>query len=163
MLVPIFGVIALLYTFLQSNWVSRQNAGNEKMKQISGYIADGAMAFLKAEYKILTYFVIIVAILLAFMGMSNANSHWSIGVAFVIGAVFSALAGFIGMKIATKANVRTAEAATTSLSRALKVSFTGGSVMGMGVAGLAVLGLGALYLIIKQIFAPNSPVDSHEL
>jgi len=163
MLVPIFGVIALLYTFLQSNWVSRQNAGNEKMKQISGYIADGAMAFLKAEYKILTYFVIIVAILLAFMGMSNANSHWSIGVAFVIGAVFSALAGFIGMKIATKANVRTAEAAKTSLSKALKVSFTGGSVMGMGVAGLAVLGLGALYLIIKQIFAPNSPVDSHEM
>lgn len=163
MLVPIFGVIALLYTFLQSNWVSRQNAGNEKMKQISGYIADGAMAFLKAEYKILTYFVIIVAILLAFMGMSNANSHWSIGVAFVIGAVFSALAGFIGMKIATKANVRTAEAAKTSLSKALKVSFTGGSVMGMGVAGLAVLGLGALYLIIKQIFAPNSSVDSHEM
>lgn len=163
MLVPIFGVIALLYTFLQSSWVSRQNAGNEKMKQISGYIADGAMAFLKAEYKILTYFVIIVAILLAFMGMSNANSHWSIGVSFVIGAVFSALAGFIGMKIATKANVRTAEAAKTSLSKALKVSFTGGSVMGMGVAGLAVLGLGALYLIIKQIFAPNSPVDSHEM
>lgn len=163
MLVPIFGVIALLYTFLQSSWVSRQNAGNEKMKQISGYIADGAMAFLKAEYKILTYFVIIVAILLAFMGMSNANSHWSIGVAFVIGAVFSALAGFIGMKIATKANVRTAEAAKTSLSKALKVSFTGGSVMGMGVAGLAVLGLGALYLIIKQIFAPHSPVDSHEM
>lgn len=163
MLVPIFGVIALLYTFLQSSWVSRQNAGNEKMKQISGYIADGAMAFLKAEYKILTYFVIIVAILLAFMGMSNSNSHWSIGVSFVIGAVFSALAGFIGMKIATKANVRTAEAAKTSLSKALKVSFTGGSVMGMGVAGLAVLGLGALYLIIKQIFAPNSPVDSHEM
>ncbi|QQV04216.1 MULTISPECIES: sodium-translocating pyrophosphatase [Chryseobacterium] len=163
MLVPIFGVIALLYTFLQSSWVSRQNAGNEKMKQISGYIADGAMAFLKAEYKILTYFVIIVAILLAFMGMSSANSHWSIGVSFVIGAVFSALAGFIGMKIATKANVRTAEAAKTSLSKALKVSFTGGSVMGMGVAGLAVLGLGALYLIIKQIFAPNSPVDSHEM
>lgn len=163
MLVPIFGVIALLYTFIQSNWVSRQNAGNEKMKQISGYIADGAMAFLKAEYRILTYFVIIVAILLAFMGMSNANSHWSIGVSFVIGAVLSALAGFIGMKIATKANVRTAEAAKTSLSKALKVSFTGGSVMGMGVAGLAVLGLGALYLIIKQIFAPNSPVDSHEM
>lgn len=163
MLVPIFGVIALLYTFLQSSWVSRQNAGNEKMKQISGYIADGAMAFLKAEYKILTYFVIIVAILLAFMGMSNSNSHWSIGISFVIGAIFSALAGFIGMKIATKANVRTAEAAKTSLSKALKVSFTGGSVMGMGVAGLAVLGLGALYLIIKQIFAPNSPVDSHEM
>ncbi|MBL1222343.1 sodium-translocating pyrophosphatase [Chryseobacterium sp. L7] len=162
-LVPIFGVIALLYTFLQSNWVSKQNAGNEKMKTISGHIADGAMAFLKAEYKILTYFVIVVSILLAVMGSSNANSHWSIGLAFAMGAVFSALAGFIGMKIATKANVRTAEAAKTSLSKALKVSFTGGSVMGMGVAGLAVLGLGALFLIIKQIFAPDAAVDSHEM
>lgn len=162
-LVPIFGVIALLYTFLQSNWVSKQNAGNEKMKTISGHIADGAMAFLKAEYKILTYFVIVVSILLAVMGSSNANSHWSIGLAFAMGAVFSALAGFIGMKIATKANVRTAEAAKTSLSKALKVSFTGGSVMGMGVAGLAVLGLGALFLIIKQIFAPDATVDSHEM
>lgn len=163
MLVPIFGVVALLYTFLQSNWVSKQNAGNEKMKTISGHIADGAMAFLKAEYKILTYFVVVVAILLAVMGSSNANSHWSIGIAFAVGAVFSALAGFIGMKIATKANVRTAEAAKTSLSKALKVSFTGGSVMGMGVAGLAVLGLGALFLIIKQIFAPDATVDSHEM
>ncbi|MEC5174484.1 sodium-translocating pyrophosphatase [Chryseobacterium nepalense] len=162
-LIPVFGVIALLYTFFQSNWVSKQNAGNEKMKIISGHIADGAMAFLKAEYKILTYFVVIVAILLAVMGSTNANSHWSIGVAFVVGAVFSALAGFIGMKIATKANVRTAEAARTSLSKALKVSFTGGSVMGMGVAGLAVLGLGALFLIIKQIFAPNAHVDSQEM
>ncbi|WP_449387329.1 sodium-translocating pyrophosphatase [Chryseobacterium lineare] len=162
-LVPIFGVVALLYTFFQSNWVSKQNAGNEKMKIISGHIADGAMAFLKAEYKILTYFVIVVAILLAVMGSSNANSHWSIGLAFVFGAVFSALAGFIGMKIATKANVRTAEAARTSLSKALKVSFTGGSVMGMGVAGLAVLGLGTLFLIIKQIFAPNAHVDSEEM
>lgn len=163
MLVPIFGVIALLYTFLQSSWVNKQNAGNEKMKTISGHIADGAMAFLKAEYKILTYFVVVVAILLAVMGSSNANSHWSIGIAFVVGAIFSACAGFIGMKIATKANVRTAEAARTSLSKALKVSFTGGSVMGMGVAGLAVLGLGALFLIIKQIFAPEATVDSHEM
>ncbi|MBE4949097.1 sodium-translocating pyrophosphatase [Chryseobacterium culicis] len=162
-LVPVFGVVALLYTFLQSNWVNKQNAGNEKMKIISGHIADGAMAFLKAEYKILTYFVVVVAILLAVMGSTNANSHWSIGIAFVIGAVFSASAGFIGMKIATKANVRTAEAARTSLSKALKVSFTGGSVMGMGVAGLAVLGLGALFLIIKQIFAPEATVDSHEM
>jgi K(+)-stimulated pyrophosphate-energized sodium pump len=162
-LIPVFGVVALLYTFLQSNWVSKQNAGNEKMKIISGHIADGAMAFLKAEYKILTYFVVIVAILLAVMGSTNSNSHWSIGIAFAVGAVFSALAGFIGMKIATKANVRTAEAAKTSLSRALKVSFTGGSVMGMGVAGLAVLGLGALFLIIKQIFAPDARVDSHEM
>lgn len=159
-LVPVFGVVALFYTFIKSSWVSKQPAGNEKMQTISGHIADGAMAFLKAEYRILTYFVIVVAILLGIMGYSNANSHWSIGVAFVFGAGFSATAGFIGMKIATKSNVRTAEAAKTSLAKALKVSFTGGSVMGMGVAGLAVLGLGALFLIIKQIFAPDSNVDT---
>lgn len=162
-LVPVFGIIALLYTFIQSSWVSKQPAGNDRMKEISGHIADGAMAFLKAEYRILTYFVIIVAILLGFMGYSNANSHWSIGLAFTVGAFFSATAGFIGMKIATKSNVRTAEAAKTSLSKALKVSFTGGSVMGMGVAGLAVLGLGSLFLIIKQIFAPESSVDTVEM
>ena len=159
-LIPVFGLIALFYTFIKSSWVSKQPSGNEKMQTISGHIADGAMAFLKAEYRILTYFVIVVAILLGVMGYSNANSHWSIGIAFILGAVFSATAGYIGMRIATKSNVRTAEAAKTSLSKALKVSFTGGSVMGMGVAGLAVLGLGALFLIIKQIFAPDSNVDS---
>lgn len=162
-LVPVFGIIALIYTFVQSSWVTKQNAGNDRMKEISGYIADGAMAFLKAEYKIMAYFVAIVAILLALMGSSNANSHWSLGLSFVVGAILSALAGFIGMRIATKTNVRTAEAAKTSLSKALKVSFAGGSVMGMGVAGLAVLGLGALFLIIKQIFAPDAAVNSHEM
>ncbi|WP_313717586.1 sodium/proton-translocating pyrophosphatase, partial [Kaistella carnis] len=162
-LVPIFGIIALIYTFVQSSWVSKQNAGNDRMKEIAGHISDGAMAFLKAEYKIMGYFVIIVAVLLALMGATNANSHWTIGISFVLGAILSALAGFIGMKIATKSNVRTAEAAKTSLSKALKVSFAGGSVMGMGVAGLAVLGLGGLYLIIKQIFAPGAGVDSLEM
>lgn len=162
-LVPVFGIIALIYTFIQSSWVTKQNAGSEKMQEISGHIADGAMAFLKAEYKIMAYFVAIVAVLLALMGSSNTNSHWSLGLAFIFGAILSALAGFIGMRIATKANVRTAEAAKTSLSKALKVSFTGGSVMGMGVAGLAVLGLGSTYLIIKQIFAPGAAVNSHEM
>lgn len=162
-LVPIFGIIALVYTFVQSSWVNKQPAGNERMQEISGHIADGAMAFLKAEYKIMLYFVAIVAVLLGLMGASNANSHWTIGIAFIFGAILSALAGFIGMKIATKSNVRTAEAAKTSLSKALKVSFTGGSVMGMGVAGLAVLGLGAAYLIIKQIFAPDAAVNTHEM
>ena len=121
------------------------------------------MAFLKAEYKILTYFVIIAGLLLAFMGYSNPKSSPVIALAFVIGAVFSALAGFIGMRIATKANVRTAEAAKTSLSKALNVSFGGGSVMGMGVAGLAVLGLGSLFIIFKMMFAPNAAVDSEEM
>ncbi len=159
-LVPICGVVALLFTMIKSNWVVKQPAGNARMKEIGTYIANGAMAFLKAEYKILTYFVILAAILLGIMGSSNANSHWSIAIAFVMGAFFSALAGFIGMKIATKANVRTAEAARTSLSKALKVSFTGGSVMGLGVAGLAVLGLGTLFIILKMIFSPDAAVDS---
>src|SRR4026207_1765301 len=141
-LVPVMGLIGLLYTFIKFNWVSKQDAGNERMKEISTYIAEGAMAFLKAEWKILTYFAVIVALLLGFMGSRSASSHWSIAVAFIIGAFFSALAGFIGMKAATKANVRTTHAARSSFSKALKVSFSGGSVMGMGVAGLAVLGLG---------------------
>ena len=161
--VPAMGLVGLLYTLIKFNWVSKQDAGTDRMKQISTYIAEGAMAFLKAEYKILTYFVIIVALLLGIMGYSDSNSHWSIALAFVFGAFFSALAGFIGMKVATKANVRTAQAARTSLSKALKVSFTGGSVMGMGVAGLAVLGLGGLFIILKAIFAPEAAVDSEEM
>ena len=161
--VPAMGVLGLLYTLVKFNWVSKQDAGNERMKEISTYIAEGAMAFLKAEYKILTYFVVIVAILLGIMGYADTNSHWSIALSFIFGALFSALAGFIGMKVATKANVRTAQAARTSLSKALQVSFTGGSVMGMGVAGLAVLGLGSLFIILKTVFAPNSPVDSEEM
>jgi K(+)-stimulated pyrophosphate-energized sodium pump len=150
--VPAMGIFGLLYTMLKFNWVSKQPAGNDRMKEISTYISEGAMAFLKAEWKILGYFVVIVALLLGFMATKNEDSHWTIAVAFVIGAVFSATAGYIGMKIATKANVRTAEAAKTSLSKALNVSFTGGSVMGLGVSGLAVLGLGGLYLILKQYF-----------
>ncbi|MBE2289526.1 MAG: sodium-translocating pyrophosphatase [Chitinophagaceae bacterium] len=162
-LVPAFGVLALLYTFVKSAWVSKQDAGNERMTEISKYIAEGAMAFLKAEYKILTYFVIIAGLLLAFMGYSNPKSSPVIALAFVIGAVFSALAGYIGMRIATKANVRTAEAARTSLSKALNVSFGGGSVMGLGVAGLAVLGLGSLFIILKMMFAPDAAVNSEEM
>ena len=162
-LVPVMGLIGLLYTFIKFNWVSKQDAGNDRMKEISTYIAEGAMAFLRAEWKILGYFVVIVAILLAFMSQSNPNSHWSISLAFIFGAFSSALAGYIGMKVATKANVRTAQAARTSLSKALNVSFTGGAVMGLGVAGLAVLGLGGLYIILKQIFAPGSEANSHEM
>src|SRR5919112_1675366 len=148
--VPVLGVIGLLYTFVKFNWVSKQEAGSERMREISNYIAEGAMAFLKAEWKILTYFGIIVALLLAFMGSRNVESHWSIAIAFLIGAFFSALAGYIGMRAATKANVRTAHAARTSLAKALNVSFTGGAVMGMGVAGLAVLGLGGLFIVLYK-------------
>ena len=162
-LVPVMGAIGLLYTFIKFNWVSKQDAGSDRMKEIAKYIQEGAMAFLRAEYKILGYFVVIAALLLGIMGYSNANSHWSIALAFVIGAIFSALAGYIGMRIATKANVRTAQAARTSLKKALAVSFTGGSVMGLGVAGLAVLGLGGLFIILKAIFADGFAVDSVEM
>jgi K(+)-stimulated pyrophosphate-energized sodium pump len=153
--VPAMGIVGLLYTLLKFNWVSKQDAGNDRMKEISTYIAEGAMAFLKAEWKILGYFVVIVALLLGFMATKNAESHWSIAISFIIGAVFSATAGYIGMKVATKANVRTAQAAKTSLAKALKVSFTGGSVMGLGVSGLAVLGLGGLFLVLKSMFYVN--------
>jgi len=157
------GLIGLLYTLIKFNWVSKQDAGNERMKEISNYIAEGAMAFLKAEWRILGYFVVIVALLLGFMSTGNPNSHWSIALAFVFGAFSSALAGYIGMKVATKANVRTANAARTSLSKALNVSFTGGAVMGLGVAGLAVLGLGGLYIVLQQIFAPGMAATSEEM
>jgi K(+)-stimulated pyrophosphate-energized sodium pump len=154
------GLIGLLYTLWKFFWVSKQDAGTDRMKEISTYIAEGAMAFLKAEWKILTYFGLIVALLLGFMGSRNPDSHWSIAVAFLIGAFFSALAGYIGMRAATKANVRTAHAARTSLSKALNVSFTGGAVMGMGVAGLAVLGLGGLFIVLVKIFAPDALANS---
>lgn len=162
-LVPVMGLIGLVYTFIKFQWVSRQDPGNERMQEISTYIAQGAMAFLKAEWKVLGYFVAIVAVLLAVMASANPTSHWAISVAFIIGAVFSATAGYIGMRIATRANVRTANAARTSLSKALSVSFTGGAVMGLGVAGLAVLGLGSLFIILKMIFAPDAAVNSTEM
>jgi len=162
-LVPVMGIIGLLYTLVKFNWVSRQDAGTDRMKEISTYIAEGAMAFLKAEWKVLGYFVVIVGILLAVMASANPHSHWAIAIAFVIGAVLSATAGYIGMKAATKANVRTAQAARTSLSKALNVSFTGGAVMGVGVAGLAVLGLGGLYIVLKQCFAPDAALNSDEM
>ena len=161
-LVPVFGIVALLYTFIQSAWVSKQPAGNDRMKEIAGYIADGAMAFLKAEYKVMSYFVIIAALLLGFMGFTDKNSHWTIALAFIAGAFLSALAGFLGMRIATKSNVRTAEAARTSLAKALKVSFTGGSVMGMGVAGLAVLGLGSMFVLLYMSFVGDYTAGSAE-
>ena len=146
--VPLMGLIGLIYTYVKYNWVAKQDAGDARMKEISTYIAEGAMAFLKAEWKILGYFVAIVAILLAVMAQSNPHSHWSIAIAFILGAISSATAGYIGMRAATKANVRTTQAAKTSLSKALNVSFTGGAVMGLGVSGLAVLGLGSLFIIL---------------
>jgi K(+)-stimulated pyrophosphate-energized sodium pump len=162
-LVPVMGLIGLLYTIWKFYWVNKQDTGTQQMRDISDHIAEGAMAFLKAEWKILAYFGVIVALLLGYMGFSDERSHWTIAIAFIIGAFFSALAGYIGMKAATKANVRTAHAARTSLSKALKVSFTGGAVMGMGVAGLAVLGLGGLFIVLLKSFAPGLLSTSHEV
>ncbi len=153
-LIPAFGVIGLLAMAIKSAWVTKQDAGDAKMQELAGYIANGAMAFLRAEWKILGYFAVIAALLLGWSGTLVEDSSPLIAVSFLIGAVLSASAGYIGMKIATKANVRTTQAARTSLSHALKVSFTGGSVMGIGVAGLAILGLGGLFIILYQYFVP---------
>jgi K(+)-stimulated pyrophosphate-energized sodium pump len=165
-LVPAFGIVGLLYTAWKFSWVSKQDAGNDTMQELAGYIADGAIAFLKAEWKILAYFAIPTAILLAWLGSQEGPSFHSsplIAISFLIGALFSATAGYIGMIVATKANVRTAQAARTSLAKALSVSFTGGSVMGMGVAGLAILGLGGLFITFYQIFAFGEPLTSDNM
>jgi K(+)-stimulated pyrophosphate-energized sodium pump len=155
-LIPAMGIFGIIVMAVKSAWVTKQDAGDENMQRLSGYIADGAMAFLKAEWKVLGYFSAIAAILLAYSGTLVETSSWVISISFVIGAFTSALAGYIGMNIATKANVRTTQAARTSLASALKVSFTAGSVMGIGVAGLAVLGLGSLFIVFYQIYVINT-------
>src|SRR5947199_4693482 len=157
-LVPAFGVLGLIVMAIKSAWISKQDAGDANMRELAGHIADGAMAFLRAEWRVLSIWVVIAAALLAYSGTVHEvhgraiHSSWIIAIAFVIGAVLSATAGFIGMKVATKANVRTTQAARTSLKKALAVSFTGGTVMGVGVASLAVLGLGGLFILFLAIF-----------
>ncbi|MEN0006774.1 MAG: sodium-translocating pyrophosphatase [Bacteroidota bacterium] len=148
--IPVFGVLALIYTYVRYAWVSKQEVGTERMATIAKNIADGAMAFLKAEYRVLSIFVLAVAVLLAFTADSKESS-WLVSVSFVLGAICSALAGFIGMRVATKANVRTTNAARDSLGKALEVAFSGGSVMGLGVVGLGVLGLGTLFIIYSNM------------
>jgi len=150
-LVPVVGIAALLFTVYQSSWIKKQPEGSDKMKKISTFIFDGAMAFIKAEYKILSIFVISVSLLLAF-STGTENSHPLVALSFVAGAFCSGLAGFIGLRIATRANVRTTNAARTSLNRALKVAFTGGSVMGLSVVGLGILGLSVLFIVYAHVF-----------
>ena len=152
---PLFGVIALAFVFWKNAWVSRQEEGNENMSRIAKNIADGAMSFLKAEYKVLSVFVAAVAVLLFFKGSNEEASHGLVAVSFIVGAICSALAGFIGMKVATKANVRTTNAARNSLGKALEVAFSGGAVMGLGVVGLGVLGLSSLLFIYQGIWDDN--------
>jgi K(+)-stimulated pyrophosphate-energized sodium pump len=151
-ILPLFGVIGLVYMFVLQGWVNKQDAGDDKMQGIAKNIADGAMSFLQAEYRVLGVFVLIASGLLFWLSTQVATSHPLIVGAFVVGAVFSALAGNLGMRVATKANVRTTQAARTSLAKALKVSFNGGSVMGLGVAGLAVLGLSLLFVLFYNFF-----------
>ncbi|MFN6090680.1 MAG: sodium-translocating pyrophosphatase [Cyclobacteriaceae bacterium] len=148
---PFFGVLGLLYVVWKSAWVANQDAGTDKMKKIAGHIAEGAMAFLKAEYKVLVVFVACVAVLLA-VTANGTTSSWLVGVSFALGAFSSALAGFIGMRVATKANVRTTNAARKSLGKALEIAFVGGSVMGMGVVGIGVLGLSILLIVYGNMF-----------
>jgi K(+)-stimulated pyrophosphate-energized sodium pump len=156
--VPLLGVLALVFMFIKSAGVSKLDPGNELMQRIGKNIADGAMAFLKAEYKVLAIFVAVVAVILA-VTADPATSSIMIAVAFVLGAICSALAGFIGMNVATKANIRTTQAARTSLGAALGVAFDGGAVMGLGVVGLGLLGLGSLFLLFKGQFASDIAID----
>jgi len=161
-LVPLCGVAGLLFTFWKSSWVAAQDPGDAKMRKIAGHIAEGAMAFLKAEYKILAVFVACVSVLLAVTSPAETSSPM-VGVAFVVGALCSGLAGFIGMQVATKANVRTAHAARTGLSKALEIAFAGGSVMGMGVVGLGVLGLGSLFILFSNQFGTGDAASVNKV
>ena len=150
------GVVAMLYAFWKTSWINKQDEGTDRMKQIGASIADGAMAFLKAEYRVLAIFVIIVGCLLAFAA-NNQGDSWLVSISFLVGALTSGLAGFLGMKVATKANNRTTNAAQTGLAKALNVAFTGGSVMGLSVVGLGVLGVTSLYIIYDYLGLFNDP------
>lgn len=152
-LIPITGILAILYTYIKSSWIAKQDVGTEKMERISSNIASGAMAFLKAEYKVLSIFVILVAILLGLQGSMNPQtSSPLLALSFVVGALCSGLAGFVGMRVATKANVRTTQAARSNLGQGLNVAFAGGSVMGLCVVGLGVLGLSLLFILYENLF-----------
>jgi len=158
-LIPVFGLVGIVFMLIKSAWVTKQETGDANMTELSGFIADGAMAFLRAEWKMLGYFVAIAGLLLAYSGTTVATSSPVIAISFVCGAFLSAFAGYMGTRIATKANVRTTQAARTSLAKALKVSFTGGTVMGLGVAGLAIIGLGSLFIVFYTIYVKNTGGD----
>jgi K(+)-stimulated pyrophosphate-energized sodium pump len=162
-LLPIFGVIGLIVMAVKAAWVNKQDAGTEKMQNLSTYVREGALAFLNAEYRILAIFVVIAGALLGLLSYLVPTTHWFIVIAFIIGAVFSAVAGNIGMRIATAANVRTTQAARNSLPNALKVSFNGGTVMGLGVAGLAVFGLSALFAVLFVWFMGGEWTSNHDM
>ncbi len=153
--IPVMGLIGLAVMITKAIWVNKQDAGDKNMQELAGYIAKGASAFLKAEWRVLAVYAVIAAALLAWSGTLVEHSDWVIAIAFLIGAFFSAFAGWIGMNVATKANVRTTHAARTSLAQALKVSFTGGTVMGLGVAGLAVVGISSLFIVFLKMYVTD--------
>jgi K(+)-stimulated pyrophosphate-energized sodium pump len=159
----LLAILGLIYMSVKKSWVLKQDAGDGKMKEISDFIYEGALAFLKAEYRLLAIFVFVVSVLLFIVSLIVPSTHWLIVIAFICGAIFSAYAGNIGMKIATKTNVRTTQAARTSLPDALKVSFGGGTVMGLGVAGLAVLGLTAFFIIFYHYFMGGEWKSVHDM
>jgi len=159
----ILALIGLAYMLYKKSWVMKQDAGDGKMKEISDHIYEGALAFLNAEYKLLAVFVFVVSLALAGVSVVVPTTHWLIVIAFIFGAVFSAWAGNMGMKIATKTNVRTTQAARTSLPNALKISFGGGTVMGLGVAGLAVLGLTAFFILFYNFFMDGSWTSTEDM
>ena len=159
----VMAFVGLAYMMVKKSWVMKQDAGDGKMKEISDHIYEGALAFLKAEYRLLTLFVIGVSILLFIVSTVVSSTHWLIVIAFIVGAFFSALAGNMGMKIATKTNVRTTQAARTSLPNALKVSFGGGTVMGLGVAGLSVLGLTVFFIAFYNYFMGGVWTNTHDM
>ncbi len=161
--IPLMGLVGLAVMIGKALWVNKQDAGDKNMQELAGYIARGASAFLKAEWKVLGVFAVIAAVLLAWSAELEAvaaHTDWVIAIAFLIGAFFSAFAGWIGMSIATKANVRTTQAARTSLAQGLRVSFTGGTVMGLGVAGLAVLGLSTLFIVFLGMYVGDVPAGT---
>lgn len=162
-IVPLMALIGLVVMAVKAKWVNSQDAGDEKMAGLATHIREGAMAFLAAEYRVLSIFVIVAGALLGLISFLVPHSHWFIVVAFVIGAVFSAIAGNIGMRIATAANVRTTQAARTSLKKALSVAFNGGTVMGLGVAGLAVFGLSVLFIIIFGWFMGGEWTNTEDM
>jgi len=160
-LLPVLGVVGLLFALWKSSWVNKQDAGNDYMREIGGHIRDGAMAFLGREYRVLAIFVLVVAILLVFANWGSTESSPLIAISFVVGALASGLAGFFGMRVATKANVRTANAGRTSLNKALMVAFSGGTVMGMSVVGLGVLGISLLFIIYVNAGIGGLDSQSH--
>lgn len=158
-IIPLFGLMALIYSYWKNNWISKQDPGSEKMIEIANHIKEGAIAFLKTEYKILVVFVLAIGIILGISNSGRTDSSWLIAVSFVVGAFCSALAGYLGMIAATKANVRTTNAAIKGLGPALEIAFSGGSIMGMNVVGLGILGLGLLFLLYSSLWNPENLFD----